>query len=131
MRGYLKWTFVLLVLAICFETSGQSESTDNNCTILHEGTFKYGGTENEIKVIIKGKKHTEYHNDGKYLIESKLDWLNECEYNMTMTKITIPNFPYKKGDVMNVKVNEVNGNEISYISTVKGVTWDGTLIKIK
>jgi len=103
----------------------------SGCKLLHKGTFKYGNTEKEIKVVIKGNKHTEYHNGGKYIIESKLDWVNDCEYNMTMTKITIPDFPYKVGDVMNVKINEVKENDIYYTSTVNGKSWKGKLIKIE
>lgn len=56
--------------------------------------------------MIKGKNHIEYHDNGKYIIKSKLDWVSDCEYNMTMTKITIPDFPYAIGEVMNVKVNK-------------------------
>ena len=128
-----KSTFALLLLTIIFGFTSNYEmaqGSDSECAILREGTFKYGNTEDEIKVVIKGNIHTEYHNGGKYIIKSKLDWVSDCEYNMTMTKITIPNFPFGKGDVMNVKVKEVNGNEIFYTSTVNGQSWDGKLIKI-
>jgi len=40
---------------------------------LHEGTFKYGNVDEEIKVVIKENRHTEYHNKGKYIIESDLE----------------------------------------------------------
>ena len=48
-----------------------------------------------------------------------------------MIKITIPDFPYKVGDIMNVKINKIEKNEIFYTSTVKGQSWSGKLIKIK
>jgi len=48
-----------------------------------------------------------------------------------MTKITIPNFPFGIGDVMNVKIIEVKGNEIFHTSTVKGNQWNGKLINLK
>ena len=115
--------FGLTLVCLGFTFNPSSE-----CKILHSGTFKYYG-ENEIVVKIKGKKHIEYHNQGQYVIESKLQWVNDCEYNMTMTKITIPNFPYKVGDMMNVKVEKVVENEIYYTSTVKGQSWKGRLIK--
>jgi hypothetical protein len=104
---------------------------DINCKILHKGTFVYGNTSEKITVVIKGSKHTEYYENGKYIIKSKLVWVSNCEYNMTMTQITIPNFPYKVGDVMNVKITKVVGNQIYYTSTVKGNTWDGELLKVK
>ena len=117
---------IISIMAFSMKTELNSE-----CKILHNGTFKYGNTTTEIKVVINGNKHIEYHENGKYIIKSNLNWLNDCEYNMTMTEITIPDFPYKIGDVMNVKINKVEGNEIYYTSTVQGKSWDGKLIKIK
>lgn len=134
MRKFIRSSFALTILMSIYGF-GTHESTLRNtlykdCEILHEGTFKYGNTDDEIKVVIDGKDHTEYHNGGKYIIKSKLEWVNDCEYNMTMTKVTIPDFPYGKGDIMNVKVIEVRGNEITYTSTIEGQSWNGKLIKI-
>jgi hypothetical protein len=129
MKKTIKFTFGILLFYLMAFTNLKPEY--NDCSILHKGTFIYGNPENEIKVVIKGKNHTEYHNNGKYIIKSKLDWVNDCEYNMTMTKVTIPNFPYGIGDVMNVKIDSVNGNEIFYTSIVKGQSWKGKFIKTK
>jgi hypothetical protein len=107
----------------------QMAVAQDNCKILHEGTFKYADIPEEIIVKIKGAKHTEYH--GKYVIESEINWVNDCEYNMTMTKITVPNFPYGPGEIMNVKIEKTIENEIYYISTVQGKRWRGKFIKIK
>lgn len=129
MNRIMKLSVGLIFLTLMAFTI--APKVDSDCEILHEGTFNYGNDENLVKVIIKGKKHIEYHNDGKYYIKSKLDWINECEYNMTMTKTTIPNFPYGKGDVMNVKIDKVKGNKIYYTSTVKGQRWNGIFTKIE
>jgi hypothetical protein len=127
MKKIIQYAFAISLFSLMAFTS--LKSNNNDCLILHEGTFTYGNPGNEIKVVIKGKSHTEYHNKGKYIIKSELDWVNDCEYNMTMTKVTIPNFPYGIGDVMNVKIDSVNGNEIFYTSIVKGQSWKGKFIK--
>jgi hypothetical protein len=127
MKKMIQFAFGILLFSLMAFTSLKSDN--NDCLILHKGTFTYGNPGNEIKVVIKGKNHTEYHNNGKYIIKSKLDWVNDCEYNMTMTKVTIPNFPYGIGDVMNVKIDSVNGNQIFYTSIVKGQNWKGKFIK--
>lgn len=124
------------ILVVCFLTlllltSNNIRIQPENCTILHEGTFEYGNSDFEVKVVIKGNKHTEFHANGKYIIKSKINWVSDCEYNMTMTKITIPNFPYKAGDIMNVKINKIEGKDIYYTSTVKGNSWAGKLTKIE
>ncbi len=50
---------------------------------------------------------------------------------MTMKKITIPNFLYGKGDVMNVKIDRVEGNKIYYTSRVGGQIGKGVFSKIE
>jgi hypothetical protein len=110
--------------------SGIGQAKDQmDCSLLHNGTFLYGDTSNPTKVVIEGTNHTEYH--GKYIIKSEIKWVNDCEFNMTMTKVTIPNFPYRPGDVMNVKVDKVEGKMIYYTSTVKENNWKGVMVKIE
>jgi len=119
-----------LFLFISFMSLTGFAPKGNDCKILHKGTFEYGDDESKVRVEINGKNHTEYHDGGKYIIRSKIEWVSDCEYNMTMTEITIPNFPYKVGDVMNVQVNKIEGKEIFYTSTVQGKSWPGRLTKI-
>lgn len=102
----------------------------NKCSVMHQGTFVYGNPGYEVKVVIDGKDHVEYHNHGKYIIRSKIVWVSDCEYNTTMTKITIPDFPYGVGDVMHVKIDNINGNAIYYTATVKGQSWNGMFTKV-
>jgi|GEM_PF-1027875 hypothetical protein len=122
---------ITALLIILLSSFTQNMYSEDDCAILHKGTFKYGNTTEDVKVVIDENHHTEYYNGGKYIIQSDLTWVNSCEYNITMIKITIPDFPYKVGDIMNVKINKIEKNEIFYTSTVKGQSWSGKLIKIK
>lgn len=130
----MKIKLKIFTSVICFSfltfnmTYAQSSE---NCQTLHRGVFTYGEADDLVKVNIKGRKQIEYHDNGKYYIKSKIKWVNDCEYNMTMKKITIPDFPFGKGDVMNVKINKVDGNKIYYTSTVNGESWDGVFTKIE
>ncbi|MFL9842998.1 hypothetical protein [Flavobacterium rhizosphaerae] len=87
-----------------------------NCEMLHSGKFEYdvegGGV---ATVIINGNKHTEYHNDGEYVIESTLKWVNECEYIATLVRATVPGFPFSPGTTLNVRVKKTEGNNIYYV----------------
>ena len=129
MKQNLKLT-TLLILTIGLFGSWTQKPVDN-CQILRRGTFRYGDNSQDIIIKINGTKHIEYHQNGKYVIESAIKWVSDCEYNMTMNKITIPDFPYGPGDVMNVKIERVTDREIFYTSTVKGTSWKGKMIKIK
>jgi len=119
-------SFFSLLIAL---TVSQKMSAQQNCSILHEGKFKYTSGKDKVIVEIKGNDHKELHENGKYFIKSKIEWLNDCEYNMTMTEITVPNFPFGPGDVMNVKINKVVGKDIFFTATVKGQSVEGKLTK--
>jgi len=131
MKRTTKNILAIIASLIVLASFSQKKHSEDDCSIVHKGTFKYGNTGEDVKVVIDGNHHTEYYSGGKYVIQSDLTWVNSCEYNMTMIKITIPDFPYKVGDVMNVKINKIEKNEIFYTSTVKGQSWSGKLIKIK
>lgn len=106
-------------------------NAQTNCEIMHQGTFVYNAETNPVKVVIDGVNHTEYHSGGKYHIKSTIEWVNECEYNMTMTEVTIPKFPYQKGAIMNVKITEVKGNDVYYAAAVEGRSWQGVFTKME
>lgn len=128
----MKGIKILLVTCIAAMMSFSNKSTkDGDCTILHSGTFEYMVEKEKVKVVIEGESHMEYHNGGKYIIQSKLVWVNDCEYNTTLVKVTIPNCPFPIGTVMNVKIDKVEGKTIYYTSTIKGQSWPGELKKIK
>lgn len=103
----------------------------DDCKIMREGKFTYTAGEEIITVTIKDSTHTEYHNEGKYFIKSKIDWVNDCEFNLTITKVTIPAFPFGPGDEVRVMINRVEGKEIFYTLTVKAVSWDGKFVKVE
>lgn len=128
MKKILQLSVVVVLLGLMSFTISPPEYED--CRIMHEGTFLYGDINKPIRVVINGENHTEYYEGGKYVIQSKLNWVNPCEYNMTMTKVTIPNFPNGIGDIMNVRIEEVKGDQIYYTASVNGKTWKGRFFKL-
>lgn len=102
------------------------------CNAMHQGKFKYLDIEDETAYFeIKGSKHVEYHQNGKYYIKSDLKWLSPCTYEMVMTENTIPDFPFQPGAVMVVTVLRKKGDVIEYVSEVKGVKIEGKVRKME
>ncbi len=131
MKIYVKLVVLVFISGIFGAFVSSELEPANDCAIVHEGTFNYQGEAGIVKVVINGKKHTEYHNDGKYYIKSKIEWVNECEYNMTIQKVNIPDFPFGKGDIMNVKITSVKGKNVYYTSKVNGSEFNGMMTKVK
>lgn len=120
----MKLSFYLLLILI--SSFSYSQTVQIDCKVLKDCKLKYlDGEDPTSYVVIKKRNHIEYHNDKKYYIKSKLNWLSDCEYNMTMMKITLPDFPFGPGEVMNVKFNKIDGDIVSYTATVRGHSVDG------
>lgn len=116
------FSFSLLLIAI---TCNAQNDKLLDCKTLQNAKLKYADAPNRTDyVVIKNNKHVEYLENGKYYIKSNLDWINECEYNATMTEITLPNFPFKVGEVMNVKFQKIENGIVYGIATVRGQNSD-------
>lgn len=80
MKSYL----LLFLTLVCAISYGQNDRS--HCKILKDIKLKYTQTDDQSSyIIIKNNDHIEYHRNGKYFIKSKLVWISDCEYNMTMT----------------------------------------------
>ena len=122
---------LLFICAFCLNSFAFSQTLPA-CTSLRNSTLKYlDADDSTAYVIIDGNKHIEYHKNKKYFIKSDIEWLNDCEWEMTMTEVTIPRFPFGAGDKMHVKVDKIEGDIIFYTATVKSTSWPGRFRKMK
>lgn len=120
-----------LFFAVTFISSRPAPAdSDIDCTILHNGTFMYADEQNQpVKVIIDGRKHIEYHKNG--YIKSEIKWANDCEYTAKLLKITLPGFPYKRGTVMRVTIDDVEENAIFCTGIINDQSFSTKLIKVE
>lgn len=127
----LKLVLTTMITVFSLVSYSQENAKPSECSILKEGKFLYLDSEDETGYVeISGKNHIEKSGKNNYYIESTVDWISDCSYIMTMTKITIPDFPFKAGDTMRVDITKVTGNIIYYTSTVKGISWKGRFKKV-
>lgn len=110
---------------------GFTTLSTSECDIAHEGTFIYYFEGKEVKVNIHKDLHTEYHEGGKYIIQSKLVWVNDCEFIATCIKNTFPDPAYTLEDQMHVIIEHVYDNEIYFTSTINRFQWTGKMTKVK
>lgn len=124
----MKTVKCLITFLLCLVIFLSFSQNANDCKVLKNGRFKYLDAEDtSAYIVITGNDHTEYHANGKYYIKSKLNWISNCEYIMTMTEITIPDFPFHPGDKMRVVIVKVKGDIIYYTATVSDRKWSGRL----
>lgn len=112
-------SFLFLISTISI---AQSNAVD--CKILKNIKLKYvNNPDKSAYVVIKNNKHIEYLESGKYYIKSDLDWISDCEYNAKMTEITLPDFPFKPGEIMNVKFEKFENGFVTGTGSVRSDTF--------
>ena len=105
--------------------------SSKDCSVLKNNSFTYRNGGKDVLVVFEENKHAEYHNDKEYYIKSDIEWVNDCEYYLVIKETTLPNFPFKMGTKMHIKVNKVKGKKVYYTSYLGGKSWEGRLTKIK
>ena len=105
--------------------------TGEKCFMIKNNTFKYRNSKKDVLVVFNENKHTEYHNDKEHYIKSDIEWVSDCEYYLIIRESTLPNFPFKMGTKMHIKVNKVRGKKVYYKATLGGKSWEGRLTQAK
>lgn len=122
----------LLILFLTTTISMAQNNQNFDCKILKDIKLKYARKlDNTDYIVIKDNKHIENLEGGKYYIKSDLEWLSDCEYNATMTEITLPDFPFKVGEIMNVKFETKKDDFIYGTATVRNQTFPIKFLIIK
>jgi hypothetical protein len=115
--------FTLLFLFMATVTFSQTNQTID-CKILKDIKLRYTETKDKTSyIVIKDNKHVEHIDNDKFTLKSDLEWLNECEYNATLTEINFPDFPFKVGDVMHVKFEKIENTIITGTGTIGDKTF--------
>jgi hypothetical protein len=102
-----------------------------DCSVLRDNHFTYRNANKEVLVIFKGNEYVEYHNNKEHFIKAEIQWISNCEYNLTIKETNLPRFPFKIRSKLRIVVTKVRGNKIYYKSTLGGKTWEGKLTKKK
>jgi len=127
----MRYIFFAFLLFFGITATAQKKK-QSDCSFLKHSLLKYLDIEDTTAyVVINENLHEEYHQDGKYFIKSKIVWQSDCEWTMTMTEITIPDFPFKPGEQMHVKITRIDNDIIYYTSTVNGQSWPGRFRRMK
>lgn len=120
-----------IIAALLLVTNLYAFKPAGDCSIMHNGKFKYMAGTEEVMVTINDSSFTENYKDGKSYVKAQINWLSECEYNIIIIKVNAPDIKYNTGDEINVKINRVEGLNIYYTATVKRVSWDGMFTKLQ
>ena len=100
------------------------------CSFLKNNSFTYRVGTKDVLVVFGENKYVEYHENKKYYIKSDIEWLSDCEYKLIIQESTLPDFPFKRGTTMRIKVDRIKGSKVYYTATLGGRTWEWKMTKI-
>jgi hypothetical protein len=118
--------YILLAITISLAAPALGQL---NCSNYKKGKFEYVDMPGAW-FEIKGNRHMEYVENGKYYIQSTLKWNSDCSYTTTLRKCTVPGFPYKPGDEMTVTFHRNEEGVIYYTSVLRGEKMEGRVRKV-
>ena len=130
----MEFKTLIVILSILLTANSFSQSKIKaDCSVLKNCKLKYiEANDNLSYIIIKNNKLTEYaRGRSTNYIMSDLKWINECEYNATVIKITILKTTFKIGDVLNVKYTKLEKGIAYYTASFKGKILTGKFKLVK
>ncbi|MCH9660065.1 MAG: hypothetical protein K0U54_04050 [Bacteroidetes bacterium] len=129
----LKYSIIFLFIVGC-KSNDTNTSKNNSCELARKGQFTYGGSVMTITIFrndsIQTDKVVSNASGNTYYLKSKIDWLNSCEYNLTLISSSAK-YKYPPGTVLNVKVDDIQGKKLFYTKTIDGKSKKGEMRKIK
>jgi hypothetical protein len=119
------------IIPILFLSLLGTTNVVQDCTILKNNSFVYKLAKKDVLVEFGETKHVELHQKGKYYIKSDVEWISDCEYYLIIQDVTLPNFPFKLGSKLHIKITKVRGDRVYYKSTMGGRTWEGKMTRVE
>ena len=109
MKSSIKIIIIILLSISCFSFKSTKFPTESCLESLKNGKFVYSGALPGSYIERAGDKQTEYADDGKSKIISKVEWITASHYRLTILKlVNCEGSPVKKKDTIDVEILECN-----------------------
>lgn len=135
--GFMKLlniTKVALVTLISIGLMGFDDkpAETSPCSILKSGWFKMpDAADTTSYVVITTSTQTEYYNYKRYWVRSSIQWISDCECELTVLTVNYPGLICKRGDKMSVRVLNTEGNIVNFEVLMDGRKERGRYLKME
>ncbi len=132
-------TLIFLSLAgIGYSQTNWLEHPDevNNCDFVKSGKFVNKETNKSATkgywIVFKDGYATEYVENGKFYLKSKIEFTSDCSYKSTVIEVTIPNYPFAVGSTIQSEIVQTATDEnlVKIKSSISGKENEFILQKI-
>lgn len=130
--------FLIVLLCLSFSQLKSQQNifltSDNpaKCQNIKAGKFlRVDMPVDKWVMTIQDNIQTEYYNDGKDYVKSRLDFVDDCSYKVTIIAKSEENYPVKLGEVMVNRIIETDRNFIKLTSEYNNKTFEFVLSKVE
>jgi len=125
-------TIALGIACLAIMSFDDKQPQVSPCTILKTGSFKMGDIADTTNYIVfTSSSQTEYYNFKRYWIRSSIQWISDCEYELTVLTVNYPGLICRRGDKMSVRIINVEGNAVNYEALIDGRKERGRYLKME
>ncbi|ASK29479.1 hypothetical protein CEY12_04885 [Chryseobacterium sp. T16E-39] len=135
----MKHLNIVLLVLLCLSFS-QVKSQQNmfltsdkpaKCQNIKTGKFvRIDAPIDEWVMVVQDNVQTEYYNNGKDYVKSRLDFVDDCSYKVTIIAKSNEDYPVKLGEVMVNRILETDRNFIKLTSEYNNKTSEFILSKV-
>jgi hypothetical protein len=122
----IKWLGVIFILP-AIPMQGQDHifldfDSVPNCEIMKDGTFlSIDHPRTDFYMVVKDGVQTEYVQDGKYFVRSRMEWISDCSYRSYVFEVTIPDYNVQLGEsATTVILSTLCDEYVKYKAQMKG-----------
>ncbi|MBK1896846.1 hypothetical protein [Chryseobacterium paridis] len=128
--------FVMLCLSFSLVKSQQNMflTSDNpaKCQNIKTGKFlRVDIPVDKWVMVVQDNVQTEYYNDGKDYVKSRIDFVDDCSYKVTVIGKSDEKYPVKLGEVMVNRILETDRNFIKLTSEYNTKISEFVLAKVE
>lgn len=110
----MKNIFLLLLLI-----SGVSFAQSKDCSRLKNCRLESLVDEDTSYTLIKNTEYSQFYDDGNF-IKAKITWIANCQAEITISEVSIPDFPLAVGEKLILKIDKIAGDIADFAVTMKG-----------
>lgn len=124
----MKQIIILVILSIAFSSEAQSLE----CKDVQNGKFKYLDSQsNEVIITRKDSIEIDSCEAINLIIHSKIRWKSDCEYEMTILKVSDSLYDFTIGNTFKLNITDIVGRKIYLNSlTLNGKRTTKTIMEI-
>jgi len=108
--------FLLMISSLSFAQT-------KDCSRLKNCKLESLLAEDKSYIIIKNNEYSQIYDDGNF-VKATINWIANCEAEITISEVSIPDFSLNTGEKLNLKIDKITGDIAECSVKMQGETYN-------